>query len=98
MRLRLRGSNLLQALVSVAGEIPLPQFTQPLGADGMPQKGIQDDRLDGCRALERGDCISVADDQLAQRITLQMSWILRKCRSVNLDFSLPGPGLGVLAG
>ena len=55
------GDPLDTAFISVPREIPLPELTELLGADGGPQKGIEDGLLDRCRALERRDGIPVAD-------------------------------------
>jgi hypothetical protein len=63
----------------------------------VPQEGVQDGLLDGCRALGRGDGVSVADYQFAQRMAFQVPWILGESGTVDLQFCLSGPDLGVLA-
>lgn len=40
---------------------------------------------------------SVADHQIAQRMTLQVPWILGERGTIDFQFCLSGPGLGVLA-
>ena len=60
----------------MAGKILLSQFTHSLGADGMPQEGVEDYGLDLGGSLQGRHRVPVSDDELAQGVPLELSGIM----------------------